>query len=64
MLPVIDSACCGEVEPIPAVVIASLATGSAVPVDHPDGVFEGVEIAFSQPASAQPDMLDLLTATF
>ena len=35
--------------------------------DHPDGVFSGnleTEVAFSQPASASEDLLDLLTATF
>lgn len=36
--------------------------GQATPVDekHPDGVY----IAYSQPASDAPDMLDLLTTTF
>ena len=44
----------------------SMAASSGASVDpkHPDGVFEGAEIAFSQPASAEPEMMDLLTATF
>lgn len=40
---------------------------SAAPMfDHPDGIFAGDEVqaTFSVPASEQPDMLDLLTASF
>ena len=45
----------------------AIARTAAPGADHPDGIFDPAlygEIAFSQPASSNPDMLDLLTATF
>lgn len=46
--------------------LSSMAGASAFAEStHPDGIFVGVStITYSQPVSAQPDVLDLLTTTF
>lgn len=57
-------------EVVNEVVVTTRVLAAATPADlldpnHSDGIFDPTtEIAFSQPASAQPEMLDLLTATF
>lgn len=59
------------IEPFTATVeTATVSFGSAraeaaLAFDHPDGIFTGESsVAYSQPASSQPAMLDLLTASF
>ena len=54
-------------EPIATPIVAEVVVPRVITIDpvHPDGVWdEATEMAFSQPASAEPEMLDLLTATF
>jgi hypothetical protein len=52
-------------EPILVAAVVPEPVLAAVVVGHSDGVWDpATEMAFSQPASESPEMLDLLTATF
>ncbi|GAB5418638.1 MAG: hypothetical protein Crog4KO_03950 [Crocinitomicaceae bacterium] len=58
--PVLVASAAEPVSVEPMTGAAATATAGAPGSDHPDGVF----IAVSQPASENPEMFDLLTATF
>lgn len=45
-------------------VFAEGAAATAPGSDHPDGIFMGEQVSFSQPASESPGIFDLLTTSF